>query len=707
MCKILEKILNRRLQFFLESNRLLIPQQSGFRRNRSAIDNIINLELTVHKAFATKRKVLAVFFDISRAYDSAWRYNILKKLRAWEIDGNFLAFVSNFLSNRTFRVRANNTLSEEKVQQNGTPQGSSLSVTLFLTAINDISKEIEAPIKVGLYADDLLLYISSNNVTSATKLLQNSITKLEEWSRQTGFTFSSTKTKCMLFDKRPPSTYPVLELHSGQLEFVKEFKFLGLVFDEKLKWEAHIRQLKQHCQNGLNLLKTLSSQTWGADSTTLLRIYRALIRSKIDYGSISYSTAKKSVLKKLDTIHNTALRLAMGAYRTSPVESLYTEANEPPLEIRRHFLSLTYAAKLSSTKYNPTYEHIFSNPGTVHQNNNTTDPLNVRMKMQDFNYTNILSSEEENPPPWLVEIPLCNTYLTLFPKSSTPIPKLRKKFQKIETKYSGFNALYTDASKTSDGERVGASVITGMNILNFSMPPECSIYTGELYAIAEAIKLSSSYNAKDTVIFTDSLSSIQGIKQLYPKHPTLKNIKRQLYELRIEGKNIELVWIPSHIGIQGNERADIAAKNASVDPASRILQKIPYTDMKHTIHDYTRNLWRERWREVQNKKLYEINPNLNPIQYSGLSRKHQVILTRLRIGHTKITHQHLIQRDEAEVCDTCHTTLNVKHILLECISYQQQRDDASLSSELRTILSPQNINNLVTFLKSINIFCKI
>ena len=85
----------------------------------------------------------------------------------------------------------------------------------------------------------------------------------------------------------------------------------------------------------LNLLKVLSHTSWGADRTTLLHLYRSLIRSKLDYGSIVYGSARKSYLQMLDTVHNHGLRLALGAFRTSPVSSLNVEADEPSLWLRR------------------------------------------------------------------------------------------------------------------------------------------------------------------------------------------------------------------------------------------------------------------------------------------------------------------------------------------------------------------------------------
>ena len=102
----------------------------------------------------------------------------------------------------------------------------------------------------------------------------------------------------------------------------------GSIFDNKLSFIPHIKYLKSKCLKALNLLKVLSNTNWGSDSSTLLKLYRKLIRSKLDYGSIVYGSARKSYLQMLDTIHHQGLRLALGAFRTSPGDSLYVEAGE-------------------------------------------------------------------------------------------------------------------------------------------------------------------------------------------------------------------------------------------------------------------------------------------------------------------------------------------------------------------------------------------
>ena len=84
-----------------------------------------------------------------------------------------------------------------------------------------------------------------------------------------------------------------------------------------------------------------------------------MIRSKLDFGCIVYGSACKSYTKRLEPIHNQGVRLSLGDFRTSPMQSLYIEANDPPLYLRRIKLSLQYGSQLMSNERNPAYPVVF------------------------------------------------------------------------------------------------------------------------------------------------------------------------------------------------------------------------------------------------------------------------------------------------------------------------------------------------------------
>ena len=135
--------------------------------------------------------------------------------------------------------------------------------------------------------------------------LQQCLNRTEEWATRNGFKFSKSKTQCVHFcQQRKIHNDPAVYIYGSQIPVVAEAKFLGVIFDRKLSFIPHIKYVKAKCLKALNLLKVLSHTSWGADRTTLLHLYRSLIRSKLDYGSIVYGSARKSYLQMLDTVYN-------------------------------------------------------------------------------------------------------------------------------------------------------------------------------------------------------------------------------------------------------------------------------------------------------------------------------------------------------------------------------------------------------------------
>ena len=108
----------------------------------------------------------------------------------------------------------------------------------------------------------------------------------------------------------------------------------------------------------LDLLKCLSHTSWGSDQTAMLRIYRAIVRSKMDYACFIYGTAKENVLKLLDPVHNAAIRLCTGAYCSSPVESLYADSGEHSLQKRRLQVLMQYYARTLQLESSAAYPYV-------------------------------------------------------------------------------------------------------------------------------------------------------------------------------------------------------------------------------------------------------------------------------------------------------------------------------------------------------------
>ena len=184
-------------------------------------------------------------------------------------------------------MRVGSTLSETFRLSQGVPQWSILSTTLFNIKINSIMNCLDPKTNGSLYVDDFCMCYRSKIMQTIERHLQQYINRIEDWALLNGFKFSKSKTQCVHFCQlRKVHDDPELYLYGSLIPVVEDFKFLGIIFDHKLSFIPQIKYLKAKCLKALNLLKVLSHTNWGADRTVLLQLYRSLIRSKLDYGSI-------------------------------------------------------------------------------------------------------------------------------------------------------------------------------------------------------------------------------------------------------------------------------------------------------------------------------------------------------------------------------------------------------------------------------------
>ena len=149
-------------------------------------------------------------------------------------------------------------------------------------------------------------------------------------------------------------------LEDTEISVVDEYKFLGVIFDRKLKFIFHIKYSKNKSIRAQQLLWVGAHTECGTNQSTLLKLHRLLIRSKLDYVIFIYRSARGSYLKQLDSIHHESLRQVLRVFTTFLVERFYAEAHEAPLQLRCKKLALQYYTKLESCPSNPTYDCILN-----------------------------------------------------------------------------------------------------------------------------------------------------------------------------------------------------------------------------------------------------------------------------------------------------------------------------------------------------------
>jgi len=300
VCKVMERMVNNRLAWYLERNKTITSTQSGCRKGRPTADQLVRLESFAREAFIQKQHATAIFFDLEKACDTTWKFGILKDLHNASLRGRIPVFIAGFVSDRNFQVSVGGSYSKSSVQETGVPQGIILSVTLFCLKINSIIKALCPGVHYSLYVDDFLICYRSRHIHIIERHLQRCRNKLQECADTNGFKFSTTKTVCLHFCRlRKLHPDPQLFVNGNPIPVVEEVKFLGVIFDKKNSF-LHLRYLRNRCTKALNLLRVVAHTSWGADQQTLLHLYRSLIRCKLDYGCIVYGSARGSYLQMLD-----------------------------------------------------------------------------------------------------------------------------------------------------------------------------------------------------------------------------------------------------------------------------------------------------------------------------------------------------------------------------------------------------------------------
>ena len=715
VCKTMERLVNSRLVWFLETNSLISDLQCGFRQGRSTVDHLVRFETFIREAFVKKQHVLAVFFDLEKAYDTTWKHGILADMHTMGFRGRLPVFIKGFLSGRSFRVRVGSTHSDAFEQEMGVPQGSILSPVLFSIKINNIVNAVTAGTDASLFVDDFALCVRGSTLHRVERHLQLCVNNVQSWVANNGFKFSPSKTACVHFtQQRGTFPDPSISINGAPVSVSKEAKFLGVVFDQKLSFISHIKYLRASCQKALDVLRVVGHTDWGADRTVLLRLYRSLVRSKLDYACIVWSSARKSYLQMLDPIHHQGLRICLGAFRTSPIQSLYVEAGEPSLATRRTRLAMSYVLKLKSNPDNPAYNCVFHPKHVADFENNPSaiPPLSLRVDphLQAAGVDLSLIEETVLPstPPWCMPTPEVILDLASYKKGEVAAALFQQCLLKIFSDFQGFRRIFTDGSKSEDG-RVAAAAVLKQNpnhVFKYRLVDNSSIYSAELQAILLALR--HVYQSKDSnfLIISDSLSALQALRNNRLDHPLLVLIRELHTSLINEGNDIVFVWVPSHVGIRGNTEADIAANQARAGPVTG--KHVIFSDFKPVVNKYVHDEWQSQWDALTENKLYKILPCLSDaVPRCRSIRREEVVLCRLHIGHSYYTHSHLLKGEERPFCFACDEPDTLEHILISCADLIEVRRKHYSAESMKVLFRDVPPDSVLSFLKEINMYTKI
>ena len=354
--KCLEKFIQNRIVAFLDKHNILSPHQSGFRKNHSTKDLILQLTNDIINNFNKYEYTGAVMFDLEKAFDKVWHQGLLYKLKQINTPTYLLNWIGSFLANRSFYIQYNQEKSHKYAIRAGVPQGCIISPILFSIYISDISKELSDT--HGLFADDISIWKSNKNLSYLERLLQKEIDKVAHFCQswclsvniaKTTYTVFTTAGKRNTYEKK----YTLqLKISNSQIVLEHSPKFLGITFDPKLSFANHFNNIEIQIQKRLDILKVLKSKYWSSSTEFLLNFYKTFIRPLVDYANFPFIVANKSSRDALQIKQNKILRICLSSDLLDSTTTIHNTAKIELLEDRQLDISDRYLHKAIITKSN-------------------------------------------------------------------------------------------------------------------------------------------------------------------------------------------------------------------------------------------------------------------------------------------------------------------------------------------------------------------
>ncbi|KAI9043120.1 uncharacterized protein KD926_004623 [Aspergillus affinis] len=664
--KILEAAIATRIAYALEEHSLLPRGHLGGRKGIS-VDHLIQLLMdAIFDGWGRSQKVSMLLLDVAGAFDNVSHTRLLHNLKIARL-GHFAEWLESFLSDRQTRLQLPGYLSRIISTPTGIPQGSPISPILFLLfntpliralGINTVeSMRIQPPISGRTLAfgwiDDTCTIALSGSYAANQRLLEWALDKAAVWSGQHSSRFAPDKFELIHFrnpldpdpgaERDTPCDYtepwngqdltnanredgsawevpveppghdqlPIKDHATGHvIRLVEHAKYLGIWLDKTLSFTTHCTKAVAKANGSLEALRSISASTWGTSLLNMQTIYLAVVVPQMLYGVAAWYSPtsgrtkyakRQKTISEFERIQTRAAVLISGAFRNTASAALGAELFLPP----------------------------------------------VRLHMQQ-----------------MIE----ETAIRIQTGPVMACPRgLVKKRSSAEIKRSGWSPM--EALSGFNGHVGGAAVSIRAGKVRkkyLGAAADSTVYVGELEGVKMALKWAE---AAPITVFSDSQAAIQAVQN--PGRPSGQYVLRAIYErirtLRGSGlqqEDIELRWIPAHIGIEGNERADEAAKRAAIkgielsSVGPRELAARPITRLaaaaKTDVGKPTKRLIPK-----PNKKVLRI--------YEGLSKPQTSIIIQMRT--MRIGLRHFLFKIKQVDSDRCRCELGSqtpKHVLMEC-----------------------------------------
>ncbi|XP_076393339.1 uncharacterized protein LOC143265397 [Megachile rotundata] len=706
--KLMEKMVNERLRIWAEEEKKMDNNQNGFRKGRSTMDNISILVNGIRESWGKGKKVVAAFVDVKAAYDNVRHEEMTRRLRELNCPGRIRKYIGEWLEKRKIVIRTLGGGAMEMELLKGLPQGSVLSPLLYnLYTVGIVGGLRERGVRILQYADDIAIFVECEGKREGKEKMEEALVRLKRNLEEIGMTIAAEKTQIVRFNGKKSRGRMGREeffVEGERIEKVEVAKFLGMWIDGGLEFRKHADYVVTKLRKRMNILKCMGGIRKGVGPDTMLKAFCALIRSVIEYGAQFYMNNRKN-REKVQKIHNAGIRIAMGYRMSTPINVMETEAGIMDLKARLETLSEWYIARkywMNDTEVLGAIENRIRNDRVEEIEEGRDMVVDAWRRFEGVRVGMSRRVRGEYEGEWRgYRMEKCLEMETgkVFERGGiNEIDLLGEIKLKMFGGLENVIEIYTDGSRMEVRKKGGGAIVVrrGRDEWEeemFTAPGQCSVYTIEMTAIGRAIERANErYERENVIVLSDSLSTIvklakdeRGQDEGDVVDMIRNNIKRRNAEVEKRGGRVgklAVAWIPAHKGIEGNERADKVAKEAT--------RGDPDYWVKFTLKDFRRIVREKGWErsrerqlrqgEFKGRKYFESkwnNVGKDFPWFRGLGdlRRDTVrSLNRIRANHYNLRwslfRKFMVDDPYCEVCDRVE---DVEHLLWECEKYREER----------------------------------
>ena len=367
---ILAKLFEQTIDSFLDPIRQKISHfQAGFFKGRSQLFQMMRIRSAMLRTLANSAHNPVVFLDITKAFDTVWVDGLLFKVHGLGLPIHLVTLLYNFLTQRSIRVVHEGKMSSVRVLSSGVPQGCILSPLLFIVFIDDIQNGLHSFISIGLFADDIALWLrilSQDNI----QIMNQALLLVAAWSKTWGLQFSPPKCRVLMCAKNPLA-FPIparasVVLNGHPIEQVNTFRYLGILFSEDCSWAAHISKLASSCGWMASHI-TRVARSGQMLPIHIFQLVKTHVLSRITYGWPVWSPHTQAEWLSLTRLLVSPIQRAFALCSTTSFDSLLSLAGIAPLQQLFHQRIVSFFNKLQQDP-SPLYMEAFldSCPDTIY-----------------------------------------------------------------------------------------------------------------------------------------------------------------------------------------------------------------------------------------------------------------------------------------------------------------------------------------------------